>query len=281
MTTGFDHQKISALLREVGQTCILPFWKQLTEGQIRQKTSPTDIVTEADLLAERILSRRLRDLLPCSLVLGEEGYAENSQIISIFKDENPVWIIDPIDGTLQFTRGQHDFGTMVALVQAGEILAGWVYHPATDDLLMVENGSGAYFNDARLSMLPSLSLTEMYGILGMDILPDLPRIRQHSNAPSFDNDNYVCCAATIALLTDVPFHGRTTGAQHHFRAVAKHCMPWDDAANALAVRESGGEVINWAGHKYQPDMMGGGVISAPTYADCLALRDWLDQACDS
>lgn len=271
-------EAVAELIAQVGSDVILPFWRKLEPNQVHEKTSPTDLVTEADLRGEEHLTRGLKALLPEALVLGEESYAADPRCVEALQSEQPVWIIDPVDGTLPFASGQPDFGTIVALVQNNVVLAGWIYHPVTKDLLAAERGSGAFFNAQRVRMLPSQPLPKMHGILGMDILPQRFALQAQPDSPDFDPDNYVCCGAPVAVLTDHPFFHRASGRQKHFRAVRKHCLPWDDAAGALAVREAGGEVINWCGERYRPDMFYGGLIAAPSYEDGLALRDWLDKA---
>lgn len=273
-----DMDVVSDIVKEVGQKIILPLWKKLEPEQIKQKSNPSDIVTEADILAEQKLSSSFKALIPGSMIFGEEACSADPKVADALKEDEYVWIIDPVDGTLPFSKGEPSFGIMVSLVKKNVVLAGWIYHPATNDMLIAEAGAGAYFKGNRVKALPSTALSNMRGILGMDILPRLEALRQIPSAPEFDNQNYVCCGAPIALLTDLPFFDLPSRKQMHFRAVAKHCLPWDDAAGALAIREAGGELTNWAGELYRPDMFSCGIIAAPSLDDCLAIRDWLDAA---
>ena len=115
----------------------------------------------------------------------------------------------------------------------------------------------------------------------LDMRPEnlLDVINQYesANMPElhFDPQNYICCSASIMLLTGKILFDQEGGEQKHFRAVRKHCLPWDDAANSLAIREAGGELINWSGEIYMPDMFYTGVIAAPSLRDCLLLRETL------
>lgn len=125
---NIDHDKIAALLREVAADKITPRFQKLTDEEIRTKSGPEDLVTIADEEAETELTRRLQDLLPGSLVLGEEAVAHGSVRHDILKNnDTPVWVVDPVDGTRNFARGTPQFGTILALVHKGECVAGWIY----------------------------------------------------------------------------------------------------------------------------------------------------------
>jgi len=127
MTVDID--AVTAILREVAAEEVMPRFRDLAEHEIRAKDSG-ELVTVADVAAERQITRRLRDLLPGSQVVGEEATAEDPGLLDKFAQEDDwIWVIDPIDGTANFAAGKPVFALMVALVRRGETGAGWILDP--------------------------------------------------------------------------------------------------------------------------------------------------------
>jgi fructose-1,6-bisphosphatase/inositol monophosphatase family enzyme len=139
-----DVWKVAELIRDVSETVIMPRWRNLAEGDVRRKSPAGDLVTIADHEAEDWLAARLAVLLPGSRVIGEEGVAADPGQLNLFDGPNPVWVIDPIDGTRAFSEGRPSFDVMVALVQDKQPVAGWIYAPVDRDLYVGERGAGAF-----------------------------------------------------------------------------------------------------------------------------------------
>src|SRR5215470_17897885 len=106
----------------------MPRYAKLAAGEVREK-GPGDLVTVADEAVERRLAPELGQMLPGSVVLGEEAAAADPSRIELLDGTDPVWVIDPIDGTANFAEARGDFGVMVALVRHGEVLSSWIYDP--------------------------------------------------------------------------------------------------------------------------------------------------------
>lgn len=277
---NFNPEQVTNAIREVGQNIILPRWRNLQQHEISEKTGPHDLVTIADKEAERDLTPMLQNILPGSVVLGEEGVAADPGILGILQGKDPVWIIDPIDGTGHFAKGEEDFGTIIALVRHNEILAGWIHHHVTGDTLIAEHGAGAYFRGEKLRVLAASALPEMHGALGGRLHDPVERYPGAGEGPKFDRrKSFVSCHIYVAMLTGQKiFPGDRSPPQQHFRVTMMGSKPWDDAAGVLALRESGGEVIDWTRERYRPDMYNTGIIAAPGYDACLKLCDWLTPA---
>ena len=124
---GLDIEAVAAIICEVADQVIMPRWRNLAAHEIGTKTRPDDIVTIADREAEIELTRRLGDMLPGSRVVGEEAVAADARVLEIFRGPDPIWVIDPIDGTRKFTEGKPTFDVLVALVHKGKGVAGWIY----------------------------------------------------------------------------------------------------------------------------------------------------------
>ncbi|MGA7486059.1 MAG: inositol monophosphatase family protein, partial [Xanthobacteraceae bacterium] len=105
---------------------------------------PANFVTAADRRTEEILREELEHARPGYGFLGEEGGAREGS------DKSHRWIVDPVDGTLNFLHGIPHFAISIALEREGTIVAGLVYNPANDELFTAERGKGAFLNDQRL-----------------------------------------------------------------------------------------------------------------------------------
>ncbi|HEY6080850.1 MAG TPA: inositol monophosphatase family protein [Polyangiaceae bacterium] len=243
MTPSALLTELGALLKAVALAEIAPRFQQLAPSDVISKPSaedPTDLVTAADRAAEAELTLRLPQLLPGSSVVGEEAVAADASVLERLRGRVPVWIVDPLDGTRNFAAGHGPFGTMVALVERGVLLASGIYLPLTDQLFVAERGAGAYHNGAGIQTR-SPSTGVLSGTAYVRYMPDEPareltrRAAQHHQLPG------VICAAheytQIALgLKDYV---------HYYRL-----LPWDHAPGALIVREAGGVARHPDGREY-------------------------------
>ncbi|HJO58994.1 MAG TPA: inositol monophosphatase family protein, partial [Nitrospinaceae bacterium] len=113
-----DPEKISEFLREAAERDILPLFKQLKDHEINDKESG-EIVTAADIRAENRLINSLTKVLPKSTTVGEEEVSGDKSVINRLTGEAPVWVIDPLDGTRNFSKGKDRFAVIVALCLQG------------------------------------------------------------------------------------------------------------------------------------------------------------------
>lgn len=123
-------------------------FRHLAEGDIHLK-GPGDYVTEADLVSERALTERLRQIRDIPVV-GEEASAADPSLPDRLGEVEAAWVVDPIDGTAHFVKGSPTYGVLVALVEHGESVAGWILHPETGNLYAAAIGEGATLNGERL-----------------------------------------------------------------------------------------------------------------------------------
>src|ERR1700748_3098922 len=128
--------------RKAGRPLIRDF-NELENLQISMK-GPADFVTSADMRTEKILIEELSKARPGYGFLGEEGGAVAGA------DKSHRFIIDPIDGTTNFMHGIPHFAISIGLEREGQLVAGVVFNPVTDDLYTAEKGHGAYLNNKRL-----------------------------------------------------------------------------------------------------------------------------------
>ncbi len=210
---------------------------------------PGDFVSTADLKAERTLKAELMRARPGYGSLFEESGAEPGT------DPRHRWIVDPLDGTLNFLHGIPHFAISIALERDGEIVAGLVYEPTRDEMYSAEKGLGAYVNDRRLRVSARRQLGDAVIGTGM---PFAGRAGQPADLAALAS----VAAATSgvrrmgAAALDLAYvaAGRLDGFWEFGLA------PWDIAAGLLLVREAGGYVSDLAGGRAM--MTSGDVLAA-------------------
>ncbi|MDT9682733.1 inositol monophosphatase family protein [Streptomyces sp. TRM76323] len=129
---------------------VMPRWRRLAAHEVDEKSGPHDLVTVADRAAEERLTKSLSGLLPGSAVVGEEGVHADPGAYDAVRGDAPVWIVDPVDGTRQFVRGEPGFCTLVALARHGRLLASWTHAPALGETAVAVRGGGARLNGEEL-----------------------------------------------------------------------------------------------------------------------------------
>lgn len=272
MTLPID--QLATLLRDAAKAEILPRFRRLGEGDIREKTSAVDLVTEADEAAERFIKRGCEALLPQALFVGEEGVAADPQLLGRIKDADLAVIVDPIDGTANFAAGAPLFGVMAAVVSKGETVAGLIYDPLGDDWMIAEKGAGAHLVRAdgervRLRAASPAPIEEMIGVASSSMLPkDQRRALLTRLAETRILANYRTAAHEYRL---------TASGALHFQFYVK-LMPWDHLAGSLLLEEAGGYVRKWDGGVYRPSDVDGGLLTAPDGESWQALRRLIGDA---
>jgi fructose-1,6-bisphosphatase/inositol monophosphatase family enzyme len=143
--------RVEEIVREVAAEVVLPKFRTLAAHEILEK-EPGQTVTVADRASEAMLAQRLRALLPGAQVVGEEETATDPGVLNHLAGADPVWVVDPIDGTGNFAAGKEPFGIMVALVQSGVPVLSVIYEPVPDSISLAEAGAGAYVDGVRRKM---------------------------------------------------------------------------------------------------------------------------------
>ena len=132
---------IQKIAKEAGAAVLKRFGK---DGMYYMKSDHAwDVVTKADLLSEKIIISALKKKYPEHGIVSEERGALN-------EGAEYVWIIDPIDGTLNFSLGVPMFGVMICLVHRGDVILSAINLPATGELFFAKAGKGAYLNGKRI-----------------------------------------------------------------------------------------------------------------------------------
>lgn len=237
-------ERVAELIRRAAAEAILPRFRTLHSHEIEEK-SPGELVTAADREAELILTRGLLELLPASVVLGEEAASVEPGLFRRLAEEADLWLVDPLDGTSNFVEGKFCFSVMVALVRGGETVASWMLDPLTDIIAVAERGSGAYLGGERIvTSRASPAADELSGAVLTRFLP--PTVRAQIEARGH---------RIRAMLPGLRCAGHeypavATGEQHF--AIFWRTEPWDHAPGALFITEAGGMVARLDGTPYVP-----------------------------
>jgi len=254
-----DLDALASILREAAQVEILPRWRKLTPEMVRTKSSPADLVTEADEASERLIRERVAALLPNAAFVGEEGVAADPTLLGQVATADLAVVVDPVDGTGNFAAGLPLFAVMAAVVAKGETVAGLIYDPFADDVVMAERGGGAFARGAsgegvRLKAAGPVPLEEMIGAASMSFLPRPVRAAVYPNLAKLRTSSAYRCAGQEYRIF--------AGGHLHFLFHSK-LMPWDHLAGTLIAREAGAYVSRLDGSAYGPGPTDGNLLVAP------------------
>ena len=241
MTTALTGA-VAALMRDAAVRAILPRYQTLIADQIDAKAAD-DVVTVADKEAELILAEGLAKILPEAAIVGEEAAHSDPALLERLGD-TLCWIIDPLDGTNNFAKGQRPFGVMVALAEAGETIAGWIYDPLSGRLCHAHRGSGAWIGAERITARATGTKPPIAAVSLVFMDQDKRAAMTRHIAPHYTLVDIPRCAAEqyprlVLGVNDLSIFERT--------------LAWDHAAGVLFVNEAGGMAARPDGRAYSVD----------------------------
>lgn len=213
-------------------------------GRIDTKTSAQDLVTEWDRRTEDLIRARLQALTPAVPLLGEEGGAWAPDVESVPADPGRAdrWLIDPIDGTVNFAHGLPLFAVSIALERRGRPLAGAVYAPALGWELYGHRGGGAFMNGARMAVSQVPSLPRAMLATGF------PYDRATNPDNNFDRwQHFQRCAGACRRLGSAALDLSLVARGSFDGYWERQLKPWDIAAGIVLVEEAGGRVSSFSG----------------------------------
>ena len=208
---------------------ILRDFGELEKLQVSVK-GQNDFVTMADIKAQEIIHYELSKARENYGFLMEEGNNKSN-----INDNEFTWIIDPIDGTLNFMNGIPYFGISIALNQKDKLIAGLVYDPVHNDFYWAEEGTGAYLNDQRLRVTNKSSLDKSVIALGIPFLGRGDH-KQHIRSQKVVMSKVAGLRRFGAASLDLAYvaAGKVDGFWEY------GLSPWDVAAGIILVKEAGG-----------------------------------------
>ena len=182
------------------------------------KKGPKDFVTNSDIRAEKIIIEELKKARPSYSFISEENGTDNN------KDINNTWIIDPIDGTINFLHGIPHFAISIALRSNDEIISGLIYDPIKDEMFFAEKNNGAFHNNQRIRVSSKNNIDECLFAIGNNIKNKLDFTYRKSGSAALD----------MAYVAS----GRYDGYFQNDLNI------WDIAAGIILIKEAGGMINN-------------------------------------
>ena len=271
--SGFDAGALSAvdaILREAARAEIMPRFRRLGAGDIRTKSGPLDMVTDADEAAERAIAAALGTAFPGCVVVGEEGCSADSTLADRLADAPLAFVVDPVDGTANFAAGMPLFGCMAAAFLDGEVVAAWIHDPTGDDTLMAARGQGAWLSaadgsrSAPLRVAPASPVAAMVGCISYGYLVEPLKSHVAARLPRLAKTWQLGCAAHEYRLLAVG---------HTHLSLYNRLMPWDHAPGWLIHREAGGYAAHFDRSPYDAARdRAGGLLCAPDQESWEAAR---------
>jgi myo-inositol-1(or 4)-monophosphatase len=209
---------------------------------VSRKSSDIDLVTEADVASERFIVDAIRARFPGHAILSEEGLGDLRTVAG----ETPcLWLVDPLDGTVNYAHGFPVWGVSLALAERGQVVLGVTYDPLRDEIYWAERGRGAWCDGERMRVSAASSLKEALVATGF----------AYRRATLADN-NLAEFAAIMPRVQGVRRAGAAVIDLAHLAAGRldayweMHLQPWDWAAGWLFVEEADGTVTDMRGQPW-------------------------------
>jgi myo-inositol-1(or 4)-monophosphatase len=210
--------------------------------EVRTKSTEIDLVTEADLASERLIVAAIRERFPHHAILAEEGQGDTQDTVA---GAEHLWLVDPLDGTVNYAHGFPVWGVSLALAQHGQVLMAVTYSPLHDEVFWAERGGGTWLNGRRVHVSSAGRLRDALLATGFayrratletnnlaEFNAMMPRVQGLRRAGAAVLDMaYLAC-------------GRLDGYWE------MHLNPWDWAAGWLLVEEAGGLVTDMQGEPW-------------------------------
>ncbi len=213
---------------------------------VSRKTTDIDLVTEADLASERLIVDAIRARFPDHAILSEEGLGDLDTGVG----ETPyLWLVDPLDGTVNYAHGYPVWGVSLALAERGQVVLGVTYDPLREELFWAERGRGAWRDGERMQVSGASRLKDALVATGFAY-----------RRATLDDNNLAEFAAVMPRVQGVRRAGAAVLDLAHLAAGRldayweMHLQPWDWAAGWLFVREAGGVVTDMRGEPWSLGM---------------------------
>ncbi|XP_050699802.1 inositol monophosphatase 1-like isoform X1 [Eriocheir sinensis] len=241
------------------------------QKNIETKTSCVDLVTESDKAVEKLLIEGLTQAFPGHKFIGEETTADTGSKCVLTDD--PTWIIDPIDGTMNFVHSLPYTCVSVGLWTGRTGQIGIVYNPVLEQMFTAKKGGGAFLNGERIhvSGCKDLSQALVFAEMGTSLDPEKVKTVLTNLTTLMPRVHGVRDCGSAALNLSSVAAGWGDAAMHLTATLG----PWDMAAGVLLVAEAGGAVCGVGGGEF--DIMRRRVLCAATPELAQAIAGLLKQ----
>lgn len=225
-----------------------------------KKKGRTDLVTEADIEAEKIIMDIIHKSFPQDGFVAEEAGEQS-------RSASRIWIIDPLDGTINFAHDFPFFAVSIGLQVDGDVVLGVVFNPYMDEFFEAAKGSGAFLNGKAIHVSSTSDLVDSLLAVGFPytLHQDPHRVMDHMKKMSV-RAQAIRRPGSAAIDLCYVAAGKLDGYWE------EGLKPWDTAGGMIIVREAGGIVSDYDGNPFSPDK---GTIVASNPAIHAAMLDVL------
>ncbi len=237
---------------------------------VSHKTSDIDLVTEADLASERLIVEAIREWFPDQTILSEEGLGDLQKMAGQI---DHLWIVDPLDGTVNYAHGYPVWGVSVALAKEGRVAMGVTYDPLRDEIFWAERGRGAWFNGQPMRVSGTVRLVD--ALVATGFAYKRATLADTSQGEVLGN-NLAEFGAVMPRVQGVRRAGAAILDLAHVAAGRldayweMHLQPWDWATGWLLVEEAGGTVTGMHGEPWSLDKKALVASNGPVHKELLA-----------
>ena len=228
------HAQAVRWIKEAGQRIIQSFETIL---DIETKSNMNDLVTNMDKDVEHFFIERIAKRFPDHKVLGEEGSGHDLDEL-----DGIVWIIDPIDGTMNFVHQQRNFAISIGIVENGVGKIGLIYDVVHDELYHCIKGKGAFLDEKRIEPMRDAKLEESIVGLNAIWLTDNKKIDKNITAKLVKEVRGTRSYGSAALELIYVATGRLDAY------ISMRLAPWDFAGGTIIIEELGGKVTDLQGN---------------------------------
>ncbi|MGL6268355.1 MAG: inositol monophosphatase family protein [Chitinophagaceae bacterium] len=204
------------------------------------KDGVNDLVTEVDHASEKLIMEIIRSAFPDHFILSEE-------VGEIKMDSAYKWIIDPIDGTVNYANGIPICCVSIGVEHQGKMILGAVFNPFMEEFFFAERGAGAFLNEQRIRVSDKDNVSHSCLVTGFPYT-----YLEMTNGPLEVFGRFIRKGIPVRRLGSAAIDlcwvaaGRFDGFYEH------KLNPWDSAAGFLLVEEAGGKVTDFEGNPYSP-----------------------------
>ena len=226
-----------SLIKEAGHKIRVSFFSHI---HIDTKSSADDLVTNIDIEVEQFFISRIQADFPDHKIIGEEGFGDDGKSL-----DGVVWILDPIDGTMNFVRQKRNFAISLGVYVDGVGMLGYIYDVVRDDFYHAKKDHGAYLNDEKLPQLENIPLRKaIIGVNARWVAPN--RFIDHEKMIGLvlecrGTRSYGSAAIELAYVSS----GRLDAY------MSMRLSPWDVAGGMVIAQEVGAVATNLNGEQLQ------------------------------
>jgi myo-inositol-1(or 4)-monophosphatase len=210
--------------------------------EVSHKSTEIDLVTEADLASEEMIVEAIRERFPGHTILSEEGLGDLQKIAG---ETTCLWLVDPLDGTVNYAHGFPVWGVSIALADRGTVVLAVTYDPLRDEMFWAERGEGAWLDGQRLRVSQAEGLRQSLVATGFAY-----------RRATLEDNNLAEFNAIMPRVQGVRRAGAAVLDMAHLAAGRLdgyweiYLKPWDWAAGWLLVEEAGGKVTDLEGQAW-------------------------------